>query len=185
MKPSLMFAGGYVIFSLIFLLIGKYLIGVDITFSSKWLILQLVIMIVVMVGLGRKFFRIPGEELEYGNALLKVFTGTLIGTTIATVIMVAVYNNDLEYQATYDNFQKETNISTAGFVTKMLGQTEEQIQLAKDDARAKIESGELKLPEFPMKWNNLHMMLLMGILNSFIYSLLAAIFVKRKRASFS
>lgn len=78
--------------------------------------------------------------------------------------------------------QIENTIGTMGFTLKVLGKTEDEITVAKDEMRAQIESGELNIDEFPIRWDNLPFMFLISIIFSLIFSLLAAIFVKQKKA---
>ena len=181
MPGYLKLAIGYFIFSIIALLVARYLVPVELAFGGTSLFITFLLSILVMVVLGRKYLRNSDYLLNFGEALKGLFIGTLLATVLSMFVTVAIYNGDAVYQEKFNKVQIENSIGAMGFGMKVAGMSEEDIALEKEEFRAKIESGEEKVQEFPMTWSNLPMLLLTSIISVLIYSLLASIFVKQKQ----
>ena len=62
----------------------------------------------------------------------------------------------------------------------LVGGIEDDLQQAKDEYHEKLEKGEVSIPNYPYSLSALPLTFLMSAFIGLIYSLIAAIFVKKK-----
>lgn len=164
-------------------IVYKYILGYEILFGPGKYI-TMVISIIVLVVLGRKFFRDPEDgTLGYGEAVKKLFLSLLIGSSISLLGSVLLFGNDQEMNDAYLNYNIEVGESTARTLGGLAGQSEAEIETGIEEMKELYRSDDSPLPKSPFSFNMLPLNILSAAVTGIIGALIIAIFIKKKDGS--
>ena len=181
MINALKLGGIYAVVSIVLSIIYPMIMGLEQMFDWKFMLASFVIGLIIMIVLGRKMLR-PSEgddTLYYGEALKYLFVATLLGTAVSSVVSIARYNGDEKVEEAFVQYTMDAQEAGVRMGAKLAGKSEEEIEADLDEMREAVESGEIPTPDNPFTWAALPMTLLSTIFSSLVFSLIAAIFVKK------
>jgi len=161
----------------------KYILGYEVLFGPGKYI-TMVISLIVLIVLGRKFFRDPEDgTLGYGEAVKKLFLSLLIGSTISLLGSVLLFGNDQEMNDAYLNYNIEIGESTAKTVGSLTGQSEAQIEAEVEKVKELYSGEDSPLPKSPFSFKMLPLNFLSAAVTGILGALILAIFIKKSDKS--
>lgn len=179
MKQVLIIGGLYGLIMTILSIISNSFIPPEISFTWKNLLLVMVISLIVLIVLGRKFLRTEDfPSLGYGEALKYLFPAVILGTVISTVAGILMYQNNEEIKEAFMDFQVQNSEASFRWGLEMGGADEATIEIETEKRREEVIAQAESA--YPFRFSNLPLTLLGTIFNGLIYALLASIFVKYK-----
>ena len=122
-------------------LIMSHLIGPNVFFSGKSMLISLAVNLFLMIFLGIRYLR--NEEnsfLSYGEALKSLFIASMIGASISLIVTTAMYQNNKEMMASFDQYVIESQKAGLKMGMKLTGASEEKIQAELDNLQDKIDN---------------------------------------------
>lgn len=186
MKKILIIAAIMLVVSMIPSVLAKVALGPEFALS-KWVVtLSMVLPIILMIILGRKFLRSNNAVLSYGEALKDLFIAGIIASTLAMLISIFMYQNDDAMKIAHRDMS--INAAVWGQETGMgfAGKSEAEIQIESEKMReTMLADTETQEESYPFQMSMLPMNILSSIVMYLIFALIAAIFVKEKHATSS
>ena len=158
----------------------RYVLGYDFMFSWKAMVVGLVLMLVLTIVLGKKYFRDPEDgTLGYGDAVKNLFLSYLLSFVIGMVGAALLFGSDPEVGQAFKDYTISATESMTRSIGEMSGQSEADIDASIETLKEQYESGEVYMPDNPYSFSTLPMNLLSGAIYSIIMALILAIFIKK------
>ena len=174
-KLGLFYAAYAISISLVLFLIDPQLL-----FTGTTSLVLMIVSLLVLILAGRYFLRNAEEDLSYGTAVKFLFMGVIIGNVCIHIYTMAVYGGNEEMEAMYEEYSIRSAEKGMELSINLVGGSEADLQQAKDEYHEKLESGEMSIPNYPYSLSALPLTFLMSAFIGLIYSLIAAILVKKK-----
>ncbi len=175
-KIGLVSAAISLLFSLGIATSGNY----SILFSGKMMLISFILSMAILIILGRLWLRDPERgTLTYGEALKGLFIASVVGGFLSMVGGILMFQNNEKVETAFQEYVIRTQESSLKMGMKIGGASEAAIEEKLAELRDDIASGEIETPEYAFSFAQLPLNLLTMMLMSLVYSLIAAIFVKK------
>ena len=156
------------------------LINPELLFSGTSSLVLMAVSILMLILGGRYFLRSSDQDLPYGTAVKYLFIASLIGTVCILIYTTIAYGNNENMETMYRDYSIRSAEKGIELSINLVGGSEADLQQAKDEYHEKLENGEVSIPSYPYSLSALPLTFLMSAFIGLIYSLIAAIFVKKK-----
>jgi len=159
-------------------LLIKFFMTPDTMFSPVYMGISLLIPIILLIILGRQFLRTDDSpDLTYGDALKYLFPAAFLGFAVSIVFSIFLYQNDEQMKEEFLNMNIKTFETSYTLGANLAGGSEDIVFNVEEKRQEMIDNAD---EDYLFQWSKLPLNLLSSLFNSLIYSLIAAIFVKRK-----
>lgn len=180
MKQIFTIGGIIAVVNLVIVFIAK-MMGGELIFSPAYMVVGLILPILLLVILGRKFLRTDEfPSLNYGEALKYLFPASLIGTVITLIFSTAMFQNDQKMKEAFTDYTIRAAETGFEFGVKMAGGDVDETKFAIEKEKMIATAKEDADKNYAYQWSKLPVNILGGIFSALILSLIASIFVRYK-----
>ncbi len=137
---------------------------------SLWGSMLFTLVFLVFAGIQKR--KSLGGYMDYGQAFKTIFLVSIISAVPSVIVSSMVYANNPKAKVMLSEYGKSSNDWVAGMMSKVTGESKEEILLKMDQDQEKQDEELSSLSTVTMLFG--------AVLNSLIYALILSVFVKKK-----